>query len=217
MSIGVATWKQSINGRMVDVHASIELQEQLQAFMGGDRVRTQEIGDVITGIEERVNTLRRSRDDAWEVISGRMTSEVDRVSATLNEQVAEVEHVVQTRRTSRATTVAQNLTIHEDITRLDSRIEAGFMAFSREVDELREETTQSIEGQDRNLKEWTRSKITTVATQLKGLREFAIAVEQLIHKKFPPQESGASALGYSLSQGCTEGLQRTKICQALDR
>ena len=78
--------------------------------------------------------------------------------------------------------------------RLDSRTEAGFRTSSREVDELQDEMSQSIEGQDRDLKEWTRSKITNVTAQLKGLREFAIAVEQFVHKKFLPQESGASAL-----------------------
>ena len=58
---------QSVNGRtdrgMVGVHTSMALQEELQAFMRGDRARMQEVWDVVPGIEERVNSLRRSRDD----------------------------------------------------------------------------------------------------------------------------------------------------------
>ena len=48
----------------------------------------------------------------------------------LNERLAEVERVVQSHSASPATTVEQTLTIREDIARLDSRIEAGFQAFS---------------------------------------------------------------------------------------
>ena len=94
---------------MVDVNTSIELQEQLQAFIGGDRARIQEIRDVITGVDER------------EMTPGK-TSEVGRLSVTLTERMAEVERSVQTRSASPATTVEQNPTIHEDIARLDSRI-----------------------------------------------------------------------------------------------
>ena len=109
---------------------------------------------------------------------------MDRISATLNERVAEVERVVQTRSASPATTVEQNPTLHEDIARLDSRIEAGLQAFSRKVDKLWEELSQSIDGQDKDLKEWTRGKLTHVNTQLRGLREFATAVERFVHHKF---------------------------------
>ena len=133
----VEHWRNRLEPQSMDawwIHTSIELQEQLQAFIRGDRARIQEIRDGITGIEERVNVLRRSRDDIWEVVSDRVTSEVNRVSAMLNERVAEVERVVQTRSASPATTVEQNPTIHEDIAKLDSRIEAGFGAFSREAE-----------------------------------------------------------------------------------
>ena len=68
---------------------------------------------------------------------------MERASATLNERVPEVERLMQFRSASPATTVEQNPTFHEDIARLDSRIEAGFQAFFREVDELREESGAS--------------------------------------------------------------------------
>ena len=64
---------------------------------------------MISAIEERVNMVRRSQDDARDLISERLTSEVDRASATLTERVAEVERVVQSRSASPATTVEQNL------------------------------------------------------------------------------------------------------------
>ena len=117
-----------------------------------------------------------------------MTCEVDSVSATLNERVAEVERVVQTRSTLPATTVEQNPTFHEDIPRLDARIEAGFQT-SRVVDELREDMSQSID-----------RRLTHVNTQIRGLREFATAVEKFVHQKFSPQASGAAAPDSSPSQ-----------------
>ena len=103
-----------------EVTTAIEVQEELQAFKAADRRRIEEIREVIPAIEERVNIVRRSRDDTWELISDRVTSEMDRASATLNEHVAEVERVIQTRSASPATTVEQNATFHEDIARLDS-------------------------------------------------------------------------------------------------
>ena len=123
--------------QMDEVATAIELQEEFLALKAADRRRIEDIREVIASSEERVNILRGSRDDTWEVVSDRLTSEVDRVSATLTERMAEVERAVQTRSASPATTVEQNPTLHEDIARLDSRIEAGFQAFSREVDELR--------------------------------------------------------------------------------
>ena len=74
--------------------------------------------------------------------------------------------------------------------------------------------TQSIEGQDRDLKEWARSKISNVTTQLNGLREFVKPVEQFVHKKLPSLENGASGLGYRPSQGNTRTTASTRMTQA---
>ena len=59
----------------------------------------------------------------------------------------------------------------------------------------------AIDGQDKSLGEWSRGKLTHVNTQLGGLRESATAGEKFVHKKFSPQESGASAPESSSSQG----------------
>ena len=119
------------------------------------------------------------------------TSEMDRASATLSERVAEVERVMQTRSASPTTTVDKNPALHEDIARLESRIQAGIQAFSREVNVLREEVLQSISGQDKNLKEWTRGKLTHMNTKLRGLREFATAVETLFIRSVPLRRASA--------------------------
>ena len=116
---------QSIDGRMVDVHTSNELQEELQAFKRADRRRIEEIRRAINDVEAQVSILHRSHADTWEVVSDRVTSEIDRVSATLNERMAEIERAVQTQSALPATSVEQNQAIHEDIVRPDSRIEAG--------------------------------------------------------------------------------------------
>ena len=59
--------------------------------------------------------------------------------------MAEVERVVHTRSASPATTLEQKPTAHEDLTQLESRVEARFQAFTRKVDLLREEFSQSLE------------------------------------------------------------------------
>ena len=78
---------------------------------------------------------------------------------------------------------------------LTPKIEAGFQAFSREVDELRGELSQSIDGQDKDLREWTRSKLTHVNSQLRELKEFAMAVEKIVHQKLSPPQSGVLSFG----------------------
>ena len=89
-----------------------------------------------------MNILRRSRDDTWELNSERLTSEVDRASATLTERRQKLNEWCK-------------LEVHH----------------------------QSIEGRDRNLKEWARGKLTHMNTQLRGLRDFATAVETFVHQK----------------------------------
>ena len=134
-----ARWRYRLPNMMLgdqldEITTAIELQEEFHAFKAADRRRIENIREVITAIEERVNNLRRSRDDTWELLSDKATPEMDRAPATPNERVAEVERAMQTRSVSRATKVEQNPAFHEDIARLDSRIEAGLQAFSREVD-----------------------------------------------------------------------------------
>ena len=58
---------------------AIELQEELRAFKEDDRGRIQEIRGVVSAIEERVNILRRARSETWDLLSERLTSEMDRV------------------------------------------------------------------------------------------------------------------------------------------
>ena len=75
---------------------------------------------------------------------------------------------------------------------LESRIEARFQAFTHEVDLLREEIAQSVEGHGRNVKEWTRNKLVHVNAQLRGLRSFTEEVETFVRenvhlKKAEPQ------------------------------
>ena len=105
---------------------------------------------------------------------------MERGSATLNKRVTEVERVARIQSVSPATTVEQNPTYHEDLARLEARIEAGFQAFTREVDLSREEVTQSIRCQGSNGKDWTRGKLAHMNTQLRGLR----TLQQLLRRLF---------------------------------
>ena len=134
-----------------DITTAIEVQEELRAFTEADQRKIEESRDVISAIEERVNILRRSCGETWDLLSERLTSELDRAPTALNDRVAEIERMVRTRSASPATTVEQNPTVQEDVARLESRIEARFQAFAREVDLPREEIAQSLEGHDKNL------------------------------------------------------------------
>ena len=72
---------------------------------------------------------------------------------------------------------------------------------TREVDLLREEIAQSLEGHDKNLKEWTRSKITHMTSQMRCLENFAAEVENFVREKCSPQESGGTASEPSYTPG----------------
>ena len=67
------------------VVTAIQVREERQAFKESARRRITEARDVITALEDRVNILRRAREDSWEVVTNRVTSEVDKASATLSE------------------------------------------------------------------------------------------------------------------------------------
>ena len=97
-----------------EITIAIEVQEEFQALKVADRRRIEEIRDVISAIEKKVNVFRRSREDTWDLISEKLTFEIDIASATLTERVAEVKRVVQTRSASPATTVEQNLPVHSE-------------------------------------------------------------------------------------------------------
>ena len=56
---------------MDEITTAIELHEEFHAFKAADRRRIEEIREVITAIEERVNILRRAQDDTWELLSDR--------------------------------------------------------------------------------------------------------------------------------------------------
>ena len=46
--------------------AAVEVQEQLGQFKGATRRKIEELRQVIMALEDRVNILRRSRDDTWQ-------------------------------------------------------------------------------------------------------------------------------------------------------
>ena len=74
-----------------------------------------------------------------------MASEVSRISEALSERmVSAVERAIQTHSNPSPATSSEQ--IQEDIRRLDSKVGVSLRAFSREVEELREWMTQSIEG-----------------------------------------------------------------------
>ena len=87
-------------------------------------------------LEDRMNIRRRSRDDAWQLVNERLTTGVDRASATLSERIAGIEQIVQSRSNTPATMSIQSPSGHEDLEQLESRIDARFQAFTHEVDQF---------------------------------------------------------------------------------
>ena len=85
--------------------------------------------------------------------------------------MTEVQKVVQLQNASPATTSDQHPSIQENFMQLESRIEARFQAFTHEVDLLREEITQSAEGNAKSVKEWAGTKLAHVTAQLRGLKK----------------------------------------------
>ena len=124
---------------------AVEVREELQIFQDAARRKVAETREVITAIEERMNILRRAREDAWELVTDRVASEVDRASAILSDCMSEVERVAQSQSASPATTHDQHPSVQENFVQLEFRTEARFQAVAQEVDLLRQEIAQSIE------------------------------------------------------------------------
>ena len=61
---------------MATVVSPVEVREELQTFQDAVRRKVAEIREVITTIEERMNILRRAREDAWELVTDRVASEL---------------------------------------------------------------------------------------------------------------------------------------------
>ena len=180
---------------------AIERQEEFCTLREDYWRGIQEIRDVVSAIEGRVNILRRARSETWDLLSETLPSDLGRASTTLNSLSAEIERVIHTRSTSPATTVEQNPSAHEDLPHLESRVEARFQAFTRKVDLLREEFSNSLEGQDKKLREWTRSKLANVTSKERHLRDFAAQVETFVRENCSSPRGCATASEPSYTQG----------------
>ena len=196
------------------VVSAIEVRKELQTFQDAVRRKVAEVREVITAIEERMNILRRAQEDAWELVTDRVASEVDRASATFSDRVTEVERVVQSQSASPASTNDQHPSVQENFVQLESRIEARFQAFTQEVDLLREEVAQSIEGNGKSVKKWTRTKLSHVTAQLRGLKNFTKEVETYVREKCSSQEGRTSAQEAITSQACEEVSGRNRCAPA---
>ena len=124
---------------------AFEVQEQIGQFKGASRRKIGELRQVIMALEDRVNILRRSRDDTWQLVSDRLTNEVDRASATLSDRVAGIERQMQSQNPTPATISDQSPVGQEEFAQLESRTEARFQAFTNEVDLLSQAAKKRVE------------------------------------------------------------------------
>ena len=107
-----------------------------------------ELRHAIEDLDAQMTVLQsRFSTDSWEFVSDRVASGVGRMSATLNDRVAEVGRAMQTHSNSSPPAVSDRThAVQEELQSLDSKVDVSLRAFSREVEDLREWMTQSIEG-----------------------------------------------------------------------
>ena len=77
------------------VITAVEVQEQLYTFKDTTRRRIQELRQVTLSLDERVNILQRARSAAWELVSHRLNSELDRTTTSLSDRMTELENMMQ--------------------------------------------------------------------------------------------------------------------------
>ena len=70
---------------------AVDVQEQLNSFKGAVCRKTEDIQHVTTALEDKVNILRRVRNDAWELVNDRTSSELSRTSMSLSERLTGLE------------------------------------------------------------------------------------------------------------------------------
>ena len=86
---------------------AVEAQEQLSAFRDLTRTKIHEIRLETSSLEANIGVLERARSESWELISNRLNSTLDRTANTLSDRMTELEHTVQSQRTTPATDSSQ--------------------------------------------------------------------------------------------------------------
>ena len=131
--------KKSLSKDLEEIPSSIELQAEFQELKQNNDDRMWQLRHAIGDLDARMTVLQsRFSTDSWEVVSDRVASEASRMSATLNERVAEVERAMLTRsHSSPATASDQTRIAQEELQGLDFSVDASLRAFSREAEELR--------------------------------------------------------------------------------
>ena len=81
---------------------AFEVQEQLNGFKGATRRKIDDVRQAIVVLEDRVNILRRARNETWELIKDRLTSELDRTATSLSDRLTRLERMMQSQSASPA-------------------------------------------------------------------------------------------------------------------
>ena len=140
-----------------------------------------------------------------------------RVIAQARVPVGELEHWFAQLRNDAQNNVLDHEVIHQRITRFLAEYQRhetnSRNSPEQRLAQFREEISQSLEGQDKNLKEWTRGKLTHVTSQMKGLQSFAAELETFVRQKCSSHESGAAASEPSYTQGRERASVSTRVNQ----
>ena len=160
---------------------ALDVQEQLTKFQELTRGKIHEIRQESNSLEEKILILERARSESWELVSQRLNSLLERSVGTLSERMTELEQTVQSQRTTSAADRSSPQVPSEEITSLESGIEARYQAFSHEVERVRDEWERALAGQC-DLLDFFERKQSSIEKQVRGLKSFASHVERFLEQ-----------------------------------
>ena len=117
------------------VVTAVEVQEDLDKFKDKTMEKVRGVNNALVALEREVQLFERDRDDSWEAVSLRASTLADDSVCALSEQLADLEHTVQSRMT---TPVTEERATHVETW---ATVEQALMS---EIGKVKDEHTQSM-------------------------------------------------------------------------
>ena len=177
------------------VVSAIEVQEDLDKLKDKTMEKVREVNNALFALEREVQLFERARDDSWESVSQRLSTLVDDSVSALSSRLTDLEHAVQSRRTTPVT--------EESATNVETwaTIEQALIS---EIGKVKDEHTQST-SELFDLLERFGEQQKSLEKQLAGLRGFARHVEQFLDQRVSggataPSETRRIPLGWRVTE-----------------
>ena len=162
------------------VISAVEVQENLDKFQEKTMDKVREVSSTIAALEREIQLFERARDDSWGAVSQRVSTLVDDSVSALSDRLADLEHTVQSRRT---TPVTEESATHAETW---ATIEQALVS---EIGKVKDEHAQSMSRMFKLLEKFGERQ-KSQEKQLSGLRSFARHVEQFLNQR---ESGGATA------------------------